>query len=404
MEIGYGVPAMSAPPANEALPTPGVGVVAKPRVLVVEDDPLIRRTYDRVLASGYDITACATGDEALNALRTDRFDAVVSDIDVPGLTGIELLKSVRATDLDVPVVLVTGSPSIESAQDAVNYGAFSYLTKPVAPSALRDVVGRAVKVRELLALQREAGLASGQSFSDRAGQEARFESALSSLWMAFQPIVSVGEHKVIGYEALLRTDESTLARPPDLLDVAERLGRLHELGRAARRAVARAIESGPRDVRFFVNLHPRDLADPELYAPDSPLAAHASRVVLEVTERASLEEVDGLTDRIAELRRLGYWLAIDDLGAGYAGLTSLTRLEPEVVKLDMGLVRGITESRTKQQLVSSMVHVCKELGMTVVTEGVENDTERDVLVGLGCDLLQGYFYARPQRGFVVPAC
>jgi EAL domain-containing protein (putative c-di-GMP-specific phosphodiesterase class I) len=121
--------------------------------------------------------------------------------------------------------------------------------------------------------------------------------------------------------------------------------------------------------------------------------------VLEITERASLEDVEDLGDRIVRLRRLGYSLAIDDLGAGYAGLASLTKLEPEVVKLDMSLVRGVDVSHTKQHLVSSMVRVCVDLGMLVVTEGVETTSERDTLVSLGCDVLQGYLFSRPQRGF-----
>jgi EAL domain-containing protein (putative c-di-GMP-specific phosphodiesterase class I) len=290
---------------------------------------------------------------------------------------------------------------MESAQDAVNFGAFSYLTKPVEPAALRDVVSRASGLRSLLALQRAADDALGRTseFGDRAGQEARFENGLRTLWMAFQPIVSVKERRVVGYEALLRTDEPTLKSPPALLGVAERLHRLSEVGRTTRIRVAEAIPDAPKDAKIFVNLHAHDLHDELLYSTRSPLAPYASRIVLEITERASLEDVEDLSERIERLRGLGYSLAIDDLGAGYAGLTSLTKLEPEVVKLDMSLVRGVDVSHKKQHLVSSMVRVCVDLGMIVVTEGVETVPERDTLVSLGCDVLQGYLYGRPQRGF-----
>lgn len=372
------------------------------QILVVEDDPLVRRAYERVLGSAYRVTAVESGQEALAHVASGVFSAIVSDIDIPGLTGIELLKAVRKTDLDIPVVLVTGYPSMESAQDAVNFGAFSYLTKPVEPAALRDVVSRASGLRSLLALQRAADDTLGRTseFGDRAGQEARFENALRTLWMAFQPIVSVQQKKVIGYEALLRTDETTLKSPPALLGVAERLRRLGEVGRTTRMRVAEAIPEAPPDAKIFVNLHAHDLEDELLYSESSPLAPFASRIVLEITERASLEDVQDLGERIERLRRLGYSLAIDDLGAGYAGLTSLTKLEPEVVKLDMSLVRGIDASHKKQHLVSSMVRVCVDLGMTVVTEGVETTEERETLISLGCDVLQGYFFGRPQRGFV----
>jgi EAL domain-containing protein (putative c-di-GMP-specific phosphodiesterase class I) len=100
------------------------------------------------------------------------------------------------------------------------------------------------------------------------------------------------------------------------------------------------------------------------------------------------------------LRNLGFRIAVDDLGAGYAGLSSFSQLEPDFVKLDMSLVRGIDASSSKSSLVRSMVHVCtQELGMRVVCEGVETKAERDTLEGLGADLLQGYLFGKPERGF-----
>jgi EAL domain-containing protein (putative c-di-GMP-specific phosphodiesterase class I) len=120
---------------------------------------------------------------------------------------------------------------------------------------------------------------------------------------------------------------------------------------------------------------------------------------LEVTERSSLGGLDDVQARVAELRKLGFRIAIDDLGAGYAGLTSFALLEPEIVKIDMTLTRGIDKSAVKQKLVSSLTGLCREMNMTIVTEGVETAAERDTLVGLGCDLLQGYLFAKPGRPF-----
>jgi len=96
---------------------------------------------------------------------------------------------------------------------------------------------------------------------------------------------------------------------------------------------------------------------------------------------------------------MGFRIAIDDLGAGYAGLTSFATLEPEFVKLDMSLVRDVHKSPMKEKLVGSITSLCKELGMMVVAEGVETPLERDMLVALGCDLLQGYLLAMPGRPF-----
>src|SRR6476659_2781321 len=116
---------------------------------------------------------------------------------------------------------------------------------------------------------------------DRAALEARFESAMRLSYMAFQPIVSLRLGGVWGYEALLRTADPVLSAPVDILNAAGRLGRLPELGRAARRMVAEAATSADCEgARIFVNIHPSDLNDPELYSPEAPLTKMASRVVL----------------------------------------------------------------------------------------------------------------------------
>jgi len=109
--------------------------------------------------------------------------------------------------------------------------------------------------------------------------------------------------------------------------------------------------------------------------------------------------VPDVRSRIAALRDIGYRIAVDDLGAGYSGLTSFALLEPEFVKLDMSLVRGIDTNVTKQKVVRSMTSLCREMGMKVVAEGVETPTECDVLVNLDCDLLQGFLFARPGKPF-----
>src|SRR3954468_21607980 len=106
--------------------------------------------------------------------------------------------------------------------------------------------------------------------------------------------------------------------------------------------------------------------------------------------------------RMASLRAMGYRIAIDDLGACYAGLTSFAQLEPEVVKVDMSLVRGIDRSAVKQKLVRSIIALCTELGIHLIAEGIETPEERDMLVALGGDLCQGYLFAKPGRGFPTP--
>ena len=201
------------------------------------------------------------------------------------------------------------------------------------------------------------------------------------------------------HPALLRSGEPTLPHPGAVLDAAERLGRLDDVGRRVRSLAPGPIASVPPATLLFLNLHASDLNDEGLTSPSASLTSIAPRVVLEITERASLDAVSDARSRVAHLRELGFRIAIDDLGAGYAGLTSFAQLEPEFVKLDMSLVRDVHKNPVKQQLVRSMTALCKDMGIVVVAEGIEVAEERDTIIELGCDLLQGYLLAKPGRPF-----
>ena len=374
------------------------------RLLLAEDDELLRRVFARAFrAEGFEVDVAADGEAALALLRDNRFDAILTDIAMPRLSGIDLLRAVREHDADVPIVLMTGGPELATALQAIEHGAFRYLVKPVELAELKGIVRRAAAFHRLAQLKREALAILGENAAlkdDRAGLERTFERALQGLWMAFQPIVQWPARELFGYEALVRTTEPALARPPDLIGAAERLRKLPELGRAIRNAVAARMPSSSGSV--FVNLHAADLLDDHLLDPASPLSAHARRVVLEITERAGLDEVKDARARVESLKRMGYRIAVDDLGAGYAGLTSFAQLEPHIVKLDMSLVRNLHEAPTKRKLIQSIVALCRDLGIEPVAEGVETGAERDVLEQLGCSLLQGYLFGKPEREFLQP--
>jgi EAL domain-containing protein (putative c-di-GMP-specific phosphodiesterase class I) len=233
---------------------------------------------------------------------------------------------------------------------------------------------------------------------DRAGISAVFERALGSLWVAYQPIVSALDFSLFAHEVLMRSDEPDMPHPSSVLKAGERLDRVNQIGETVRRLAAEGLAKNEDSV-LFVNLHPQDLADETLFSLDAPLTCFATRVVLEVTERASLEGIPDLRERVARLRALGFRIALDDLGAGYAGLTSFTQLEPEFVKLDMELIRNIHQHDIKRKIVRSMVQLCHDMGKFIIGEGVETCEERDVLVELECDFLQGFLFAKPGKTF-----
>lgn len=373
------------------------------RVLIVDDDPAMRRVCARVLeGEGWATTVVEEGKvaEAKVADRQQTFDCVVSDVNMPGMDGFAVVAAVRRHDPDLPVLLMTGDPSLDGAVKALDSGAVSYLTKPFSHETLASAVARAARQHGIKRMRKRAE-SYQRELADGDNLQTRFQSALDQMWMAFQPIVDVQTQKIYAYEALLRTEEPSLRRPDLLIAAAERLDRVHDLGRSVRSAVSRAAKDAPEDSLLFVNVHGLELTDEELFAADGPLAPMARRVVLEITERIGIDEAAGPA-RVAMLRRLGYRIAVDDLGAGYAALGALAMLEPDVVKLDMSLVRDLDRHPTKRRVVGAIATLCRELGSKVVAEGVETQIERKVLVDLGIDLLQGYLFAKPARGFPQP--
>ena len=134
----------------------GLTAPKKPRLLLVDDDAAVLRvTQRRLEKAGYRVVACAGGAGALAVLANEAFDVMVSDIQMPGVSGLALLRAVREHDLDLPVVLVTGNPGVQTATDAVEYGAFRYLIKPVPFEKLDAVVARAANIGQMARTKRE---------------------------------------------------------------------------------------------------------------------------------------------------------------------------------------------------------------------------------------------------------
>ena len=370
--------------------------------MVVDDEPALLAAYSRILRrAGLSVEQASNGSMACELVTQKTIDVVVSDISMPGKGGMDVLRSVRNADPDIPVILMTGGPDVETAIQALELGALKYLVKPVEAQDLLAAVEKAVQLREVAKIQREAAALYSKAQGtarDRADLASRFDRALVRVWVAFQPIVRCSDKSIHAFEALVRSDEPTMGRPDQLFEAAEALGRLHELGRKIRRGVVVAFARAPGRMLAFVNLHIQDLWDDDLYSPEAPLSRMAKRVVLEITERAQLDRPD-IRARVDKLREMGFRVALDDLGAGYSGLSTFAQLQPEIVKLDMSLIRGIDADPTRRKLVLSLYNLCAQLGIEVVSEGIETAAERDVILELGGDLLQGYFFCRPGAAF-----
>jgi EAL domain-containing protein (putative c-di-GMP-specific phosphodiesterase class I) len=217
------------------------------------------------------------------------------------------------------------------------------------------------------------------------------------LAMAVQPIVpSDAPDDVFAVECLLRSRHPVLSGPLSILHAVERAGRVFELGAIANQLAARWAEKLPRDLLIFVNVHPAQFDDPALLRQFEPLLPHASRIVLEITERASLRDFAHWESAVTRLEALGFRFALDDLGSGYGGLSLLADIRPAFIKVDMSIVRNVHLRPQNQRLVDVLAIFANATGARLVAEGVETEDEARTLVRCGAHLMQGFHVARPQ--------
>jgi len=223
--------------------------------------------------------------------------------------------------------------------------------------------------------------------------------ATRAFGVVFQPVVDLTTTRVIGYEALCRPREEAFESPTELFAAAERAGRVAALGRLVRELSVAPIAALPASTLLFLNVHPHELFHAEALEHEAALQPLAGRLVLEITEGAQLDEVDQAQTRIAELRRHGFRVAVDDLGAGYASLNRLARLGPDYVKLDMDLIRGMRPGSRAARLLARVIEFCRDEGVAPVAEGIETAEELQAVAELGVELVQGFYLGRPAPPF-----
>lgn len=218
--------------------------------------------------------------------------------------------------------------------------------------------------------------------------------------MAFQPIVDLGAGRVWAYEALVRGTDGIGAQ--------EVLGRVTPAQRYAfdQRcrvvAIERAVAAGllGDGARLSINFLPNAVYSPKACIQLTLRTAAAcgfptDRLIFEFTENEEIDDADHVKTIVETYRDMGFATAIDDFGAGHSGLALLARLQPDIIKLDMDLLRGIDTSLPRRMIVEAVVGLCAKLGVRVVAEGIETRAELDAVRALGVDLVQGYLLARP---------
>lgn len=214
---------------------------------------------------------------------------------------------------------------------------------------------------------------------------------------AFQPIVNVQQRQVHGYEALVRGPAGEPA-----MTVLERLhdGNRYRFDQACRVKAIRLASELDCQARLSVNFLPNAVYRPELCIRTTIEAARRyqfpiERITFEFIEGEQMTDHQHVRDIVAAYRKLGMRTAIDDFGAGYSGLNLLADYQPDILKLDMLLVRDIDTDPARQAIVEGVLLICGRLGLELVAEGIETREEYLWLKGAGVSLMQGYYFARP---------
>lgn len=211
--------------------------------------------------------------------------------------------------------------------------------------------------------------------------------------MVFQPVADLSTGDVVGAEALARFSCTPIRPPSEWFAEAEQVGRGIELELAAISAALDQVGELPPDVFLAVNVSPATAAAPEL---DEVLDRQpADHVVLELTEHSRVTDYPTLLAALARHRRRGVRIAVDDTGAGYAGLQHLLRIRPDILKLDTALTQGIDADPVRRSLAAALVTFASETDATIIAEGIETPHELATLQRLGIPWGQGYHLARP---------
>jgi EAL domain-containing protein (putative c-di-GMP-specific phosphodiesterase class I) len=213
--------------------------------------------------------------------------------------------------------------------------------------------------------------------------------------IVFQPIVDLRSGHVHSVEALSRFDSDPPRDPTFWFELAWTTGLGLDLELSAVHAALREAASLPMTSYVAVNLSPEVAVSVEFR--DLLASLQERRLMVEITEHAAVEEYEELRLMSHELRQHGGWLAIDDVGAGFASLRHILRLDPDVIKLDVELTRGVDGDRRRRALASGLVSFAAELGCSIVSEGIETEAELDALRSLGVRYGQGYFLCRPTK-------
>lgn len=332
-------------------------------------------------------------------------DVVLLDLQMPHLHGLDLLDAITryAAGSYLPVMVLTADTSSDTRNQAFERGARDFLTKPLDIVEVILRTANLLETRQLYQMLRDnqappapviPSPASGEHDREAAaGQRVRAVLRDRSIVPFFQPVIDLSSMAMVGQEALARFPTPHPQGPAGWFSDAFASGMGSELEWLAVTNALPILETADDDTFLALNMSPATIElIPERAIFD---AAICPRIVIELTEHVPIEDYSAIHRALAALRGHGARLAADDLGSGYAGFRHLVALQPDVVKLDISLIRGIHRSRPQRALASALVAFARDIDAEVIAEGVEEAAELEVLRDMGIRWAQGYYLGMP---------
>jgi DNA-binding NarL/FixJ family response regulator/EAL domain-containing protein (putative c-di-GMP-specific phosphodiesterase class I) len=386
----------------------GAGARAEPiRVILADDHPEFLDALASIVQREADFELVGKARDTPGAVRLATMyqpDVALVDWRMPGGGGVTAIEQIARVSPHTRVMALSSSQERDVVLQMLRAGASSYVVKSVSGRELVDALRTtaaggatlspeaATPVIEELVVQLAR---SDDAGARHAGQEATIRSIIddAAFTMAFQPIVSIDQDRVMGVEALARFDVEPKQSPDVWFGQAAAVGLGVDLDLAAARRAVSIIPDLPPGVDLFLNLSPDTIFSGRY--EDVLAAVPGERVVLELTEHAPVHDYKRLSQVVGDLRNAGFRIAVDDVGAGYASLRHLLNLAPDMLKIDISLCRLIEEDRARQLLAKALTSLGRELGATVLAEGIESGAELGAVRELGVDYAQGFFLGRP---------
>ena len=380
--------------------------LSKISCLLVDDDAFMLISLRKILES-LGVTSIISTDDAQEALkylsnRNNRIDVVISDLNMPNMDGIQLLRHLGMQGLNLSVILVSGEDprlldSAKTLAQQQNLDILGSINKPVTKDKIQAML-RSYKPSVQSAPEGPGAMV----FADEL-QTAIINDEIS---VHFQPQVNVKDGRIVGAEALARWKhpQKNWIPPGIFIGIAEKHKMIQPITDFVfQKSVSETARLRKLGLNFTISINFSAQVLSSLELPEilcetlANSGLQPSNVIIEVTESSLADDMNVTLDILTRMRLKGFGLSIDDFGTGFSSMEQLHKIPFTELKIDRSFVHEANKNQASRAILESSIALAKNLKINCVAEGVETQEDWDLVAELGCDIVQGYFVARPQE-------